>query len=223
MPYSGRSKKRFYKKSKTVPRAVKTYVTKTLDKQTEDKVMYYTLQGLYTTIPNTWTERSLCTPVVGTSGGDRIGRRIKIKSIQIKGVLTGGQDELLTDDSYNVVRLVLATFNYPSGTTPLATYAATIDQPLIKNINLAALRRVYFDKYIPLSCTSTEKGGGDGYTPMPKLVKYYKKFNNLYVTFGDDTVASPDKRLFLSAISDSAAVTHPGFVNGFILIKYEDA
>lgn len=224
MPYSGKSKRRFYRKSRKtyIPRSVKAYVAKTLDKSLEDKQIVRNLTD-YSSLPNTWTEINLCAPSQGVADGQRIARRIKIKSLHVKGVITGGITGTTLDDSYNVVRMVVATFTYPAGTTPLATYGATIHQPLMKTVNLAALKHLYADKYITLNASTNEKGPGDGYAPIAKNVSYYKKFKNLYVNFADDTATTPHVRLFLSFISDSSAVAHPGFVAGYILVKYEDA
>lgn len=225
MPYSGKSKRRFYRKSRKtyVPRSVKSYITKTLDKSIEDKHIVRNLTD-WNSISTSWSEFNMSSMAQGTGGEYRIGRRIKIKSLLIKGVLCSGVNQTSLDDAYNVVRIVIGTFTFGSGTTPLASYAITINQPIDSTVGVAAVQKLYLDKYITLNCSTNEKGPGDGYAPVLKNFNYYKKFKKpIYINFADDTATTPNKRLFFSLISDSVAVPHPGFINGYIYMRYEDA
>lgn len=210
---------------KSVSRAVKKYVKKVLDNTIENKRSTLVLNSVWTSVGTNWIERSLCVPAQGTQAGQRVGNKIKIKSIELNGVISCGAYELLTDDPYNVVRIVIGEYT-GAGSAPLATAGLNINSPIQAGYNNARglLKKKYLDKVIPLMVTSTEKGGGDGYTPQLKRVKYYKKFRTpINVVFADDGATYPSCQLFMSVISDSGAVTSPGFVQGFVNVTYEDA
>lgn len=217
-----RSRRRYNRK---VSRAVKRYVSKKLDNATEDKfnIINMTAGGL-TSIPSTWVEVALCNPGQGTAKNQRIGTKIRIKSIEVNAVLSAGANQVVTDDAYNVFRMVVGRYTVQTA-TPLATAGITLNDPIKKDWNNArsTLITKYMDRYIPLTVTSTEKGAGDGYAPGLKLIKFYKRFKNLVVTYNDDTINYPSSRLLMGFISDSAAVTNPGFVAGYTLVRYEDA
>lgn len=213
------------KKKAKVSRATKSYVNRMISKNQEDKRLIYNLGGggFFSSITNAWEERSLCEPTQGDTSITRTGNKIKIKSILVRGVISGGVNELLTDDAYNIVRCIISWYK-PSTSTPLATAGSLLGS----YITCATTMRNYMehkmlDKYITFQVTSTEKGGGDGYTPTLKQFKYYKRFYNKYITFGDDTATYPNRRLMMACISDSGAVTNPGFLTGHIVVTFEDA
>lgn len=213
------------KATPVVAKSIKKYVTKAIDRTIEDKRIAYSLPSVMNSVSNTWTELDLCTAIAeGVTLGDRVGRSIRIKSIRIRGVLANGSTGTLTDDPYNVMRVILGRFQ-TTVATPLATASATINSVLRRTDNTRNyLRQLYMDKYIPLEVTSTEKGSGDGYTPQLKLFNYYKSFKPaLKIEWGDDSVTYPNSRLMFSAISDSTAVVNPGFIAGNLEVLYEDA
>lgn len=180
--------------------------------------------GGLNSIPSTWVEVNTCNPAEGANKYGRIGTKIRIKSIEINTVLSGGQNGLLTDDNYNIFRIVIGKYTGQTA-TPLASASVGLNSPIKKDWNngRGTLIQKYVDRYIPLDVASTEKGAGDGYTPKLKIFKYYKRFKNFVVTYADDTTNYPSSRLIMSFISDSAAVTNPGFVSGYAVIRYEDA
>lgn len=217
--------KRYRRRTSKVSRAVKRFVSKKLDSTVEDKfnIINMTAGGL-NSIPSTWVEVSGCNPGQGTAKNQRIGTKIRIKSIEMKAVLSAGANGLITDDNYNVFRIVIARYSGQTA-TPLATASVGLNDPIKKDWSNArgTLITKYMDRYIPLTVTSTEKGAGDGYAPGLKTVKFFKRFRNFVVQYNDDTINYPSSRLILSFISDSAAVTNPGFVAGYCVVRYEDA
>lgn len=225
MPYK-RTYKRYQKKryAPSVNRRIAQLARK-IDQNIENKQITVSLQATYGAITTNWTESDLTNISQGTGSANRIGRKIRIKSIEIKGVIANGDAETALDDPYNVVRCVIGLWAGPAGSTPLATALTTIQAPIRKNLGTRNyLVTKFLDRYIPLTVTSTEKGAGDGYTPMLKSFKYYKRFKTgILITYGDDTTSYPDKRLILGMVSDSTAVPSPGFVVGYLVMTYEDA
>jgi len=216
---------RTYRKA-YVPRPVKRYVQRQFDKNIEDKSLTVDLQSQWPSISTTWGEYSLFQPAQGTGPGARIGNKIKMKSITMYGILAQGSAESLLDDPYNIVRIVIASYRGQSGVQPLAGIG--LNTPINKTSGVtvgSSLEWKYMDKYIPLTVTSTEKGQGDGYTPGLRTIKRFIKVppRYSYVTFGDNTITYPDRRIILSMRSDSTATTNPGFTAGYIRVTYEDA
>ena len=148
-----------------------------------------------------------------------------MKSLFFKRVIAQGSSQLLTDDAYNVVRIVVAVWKGNTGQTPMTSAGAAMNTPLIQvALNGMDLERVLMDKYIPLTVTGNEKGSGDGYTPMLKNVQFYHKWTkaqNIY--FGDNGNLLPDRRVVVSMLSDSAGSPNPGFLCGYLLARWEDA
>lgn len=206
-----------------VPYSVKRYVRSVLDAEVEDKQATWSLATAFASIGNTWTELSLAQPAEGVTGATRVGKKIRIKSLEVNGVCAGGASELATDDAYNIVRIVICTTDWSAGGTPLATATIGLNEVLNKN-RTQLLSKKYLDKYIPFEVSSTEQGGGDGYAPSLRKFKYYKRWKNgMPINFADDTASAPDKLLILGMLSDSAAVPNPGFVCGWVKVRWEDA
>lgn len=214
------------KKSKPVPKAVKSYVQRAIDASNENKYKVYSLVTQFGSLGNTWTETALTTITQGVGKEQRIGNRIRIKSLEIKGIISAGANQVLADDAWNVTRMVVGVYDGPTSLTPLATAARGMNDPIRKDYLSAngLLRKKYVDKYIPLMVTSTEKGGGDGYAPQLKTVKYYKQWKKgILVQWSNDTATYPNCNLVVSLLSDSIVVTHPGFVAGYMVLTFEDA
>lgn len=211
-----------------VPRPVKTYIRRQFDKNIEDKINTLSLVSRWGSVSSTWNEYSFFQPAQGVANIDRVGSRIRMKSIQISGVIANGSTESALDDPYNIIRIVIAMWKGQSGVTPLLTAGVGLNTVISRELNTTAgssLEWVFLDRYIPLTVTSTEKGGGDGYTPGLRTFKYYLKvpYSKSLVQFGDTTVTYPDRRIIMHVISDSAATVNPGFVAGFVKWKWEDA
>jgi len=182
--------------------------------------MAFNLTEAYATISSTWIEAGLVNPAKGTDYNQRIGNKIKLKSIQIYGVIQNGCiDSIAADDKFNQIRIVLAMWNFSTtGTnTPLNTTSTAIDGPIAKTFNLPNLRHKFFDKTLLFNT----QPGISGYMPRIKRFKYFRRFRNTQVTFGQ-TSNYPDKDLQLSMKSDSTAIPNPGFINGKIILRFTD-
>jgi len=210
---------------KPVPASVKTYINNKLDKIMEDKFVNFSLTDVtygFPSVGNAWTERELNLVAAGTESNQRTGRRIKLKSLEIKGTLAAGASGNVLDDPYNNMRIVIGLYDE---STPLTTGSATMFLPIMRTLGTnGSLIKKYLDKFVALNVTSTEKGQGDGYAPQCKTFKFYKKWKKgIFIDYIGTDADDGTKFLYMSCISDSAAVPNPGFVTGYILLKYEDA
>jgi len=171
-------------------------------------------------VPNSWLEYDLCSQI--TEGDDvmnRQGREIRIGSLEIKGIMSAAAVGGVGDDLVNQMRLCIALWN-GSATTPLETSGVDLETPIMKS-DLAGnqLIKKYVDKFIPLNTTC--QGRANGYVPEYKTFKYYKKFKEpIVVKFSSNAGTYPDKKLMVSFISDSSAVTNPGFVSGYMNLRF---
>lgn len=198
-------KKRYNKMySKNVSKAVKHYVNKQIAKNTENKMIVYDASGEFNSLSTTWTELNLTDIDQGTSVIERIGRQIKLKSLEVDMVIKAG-------DTNNILRVIIGLFSGQM-TTPLATGTQGLSTAITKN-TCEGLIKKYYDKYVVL----------DGVRQDMAHVKYFKKFKKpIYITWSSDA-ASQDKHLFMSILSDSSAVTHPSSPVGRVLLRFEDA
>jgi hypothetical protein len=149
--------------------------------------------------------------------GQRIGRNVLAKHLSIHGVLVGGQTNTNVDDSYNVVRMVVATYN-SSVAAPFTNL--TLDLVLDdRDAAFPGLIKVLFDKFYVLSSP-----GGDtvGYLPATKPIKIdipldeEIQFNTVGVNSTSPT------NIIIAMVTDSAAVPNPGFVSGTEILSYSD-
>jgi len=212
-----RMKPMIYKKYKTykkvpVSKAVKAYVAKTLDNRIEDKFSTSGLVSVFGGVGTSWVEYY---PAIGegvSADSERVGRRISIKSIEIRGIMKSA-------DIYNVNRCVISVST--SG-APMSACGVSINQPLLKSTPVGKVcRRILYDKYTTIEPNFIE---GEGYAPSLKQFKYYKSFKKpLLITYGDSTTYSFDRMIVVSIISDSIIASHPAFINGYVVVKYEDA
>lgn len=211
-------------KKPSVSKGVKRYVSRKINNMAEDKIQTVSLPAVFGSLTTAWTEQGMANPAQGISKVQRIGNKIKVKSIEISGILSQGSNEAATDDAWNVIRIVIGKYSMGAA-TPLQTAGIVMNDPIKKDYNNARglLLNKYMDTYIPLEVASTEQGAGDGYTPALRKIKYYKRFSNFTVNWNDAGVNYPDKQLIISMLSDSVAVTNPGFVAGYMLVRYEDA
>lgn len=188
----------------------------------EKKCIVNPLDATFSSVANAWIELDVAGGITqGTNFGQRDGRRIMLRSIEIKGVIIQGSAESAVDDAWNCLRMVLGVYTGQTA-TPLTTAAATINTPITRELYTRNfLKKKLIDKYFALPVMSTEKGQGDGYAPGLRSYKYFKKLNML-VDYGDDTATYPSIRLILSMVSDSIAVVNPGWTYGYILTKFSD-
>lgn len=206
-------------------KVVKKIIDRKLDTNIEDKRLELSLVSNLGSVSSAWTELDPISSITQTvAEGGRVGRAIRVKSIEIKGVLANASSQIATDDGYNVMRLCICQWQ-TTQVSPMAYASVGMNNKLdTVNMGRGQLEKVYLDRYIPLNVASTEKGAGDGYCPMTKLFTWYKRFKKpLLVKWSDDNATYPNHRIIISCLSDSSAITHPGFVAGYIYIRYEDA
>lgn len=208
-------KKKLYRKKKLyVSKPVKKYVRKVLDRQIEDKSIHNDLTAIapFQSIGNTWDTYTCCNPAQGTTGITRVGRKIRIKSFELYGILSAG-------DSSNCVRIALYTADV--GTT---LTAVDMDWKLARDrVGGGNLGTVYYDKFVPVQFTPYDGSAGTGVSQQ-KIVHIKKYFKNpIVVTYADDSTTTYNKTLFLSVISDSVAIPNPGFTRGYAIARFEDA
>lgn len=216
MPYKRRTKKST-KKLVTVE-SMKRYI----DRQIEDKLDYGYMTTTYSLIGNAWIELDLLSMLAQSiTLNTRIGNTIRIKSIQVRGVLKQGSNGGVNDDAYNVTRICLTKIE-TTDLTPFTTAAYTIDSMILADSGCTGLKKVLYDKYITMqTCAGAP---GVAMTPTVKSINIYKRFKTPWkVTFSNNNQGTNNYRLFLSMISDSVAAPSPGFVCGYWKVVYEDA
>jgi len=177
-------------------------------------------------VAGSWIEEDVLAPIVGGTGsiGNRVGRKIAVTGLQIKGVLFGGAVGTGGfDDYYNTVRLVVLGFRSNktgAALTPLSTTGLGFNSPLVK-MSLPGLAHVFRDQMIGI--TNMPYGAGNC-APGHRMINIYIRFRKplvvQYTTAGADT---NQYQLYISMISDSAAVPSPGFTQGFYKLTYTDA
>lgn len=219
-------KYRRYSKRK-VPTAFKYYVKKAMDRAVEDKTTSDYLTTQFSSLSTTWTERDVTDIAQSLDVGGRVGRRIKIKSIQIRGIIQGGQQNSITDDAMNTVRIVVGTYDggQNSTTTPLADASCSISSPIARTLNTGArLQRKHCDRVITLASPGPTGSSPGGYMPALRHFNFYRKFKYPFIIdFSSATANYPSRRLIVSMISDSSVSPNPFFSQGFFKVVYEDA
>lgn len=212
------------KRTTTAPKPLAKRVRAIMLRNVEPKGFQNTLVGTWGSVGTTWIEADVSSMSQGDTLANRDGRKIAISGFEFRGILAQGSNEVAIDDAYNCFRIVLGLYQGIGGITPLASAGTTLNTSISKDSGTrGTLLRKLYDKYIALNVQATEQGAGDGYAPQVRTVNYYKKFKTpITVTYGDDTVNQPDKRLVLSMISDSGAAINPGFVCGYYRIYAKD-
>jgi len=215
--------KRYAKKygKKTVAPAIKSYVHRAITRNIETKVKEYQLSNTWGSVSTNWVENAIEGGIgQGEAGNERIGRSIQITEIELKGVLMNGVSNLITDDNRNLFRLVIGIWD--NSTTPCQAVPVLMWEKVTKALNSEGnIMRILYDKTFSLCAVGRDS---TGYLPMTRNVYYKKRFKPaLKITWSDDTSDYPDKRLVVSMMSDSAAVSNPGFITGFLNLSYNDA
>jgi len=228
---SRRYSRRFYRRRPYVPRSVRSYVRRVVSSNIENKRNVVRLDTTWGSVPSAWTEGVITRIPQGDHIFARVGRRINVRSIEIKGVITQGTSGLLPDDAYNVVRIVLGLWSGLSTTNsaPLSASSLTISDPISSwnssgGTNTYRLIRKYLDRYITFSSPSMMSDDGISLVPATRTFSYFKRFvKPMYIQFTSGDAESADRWFCLSMISDSSFAPNPGFASGYCLVTYEDA
>lgn len=189
--------------------ATKAYVDRAISRIEEKKMKYENIASSLNSVGTTWVEVDMTDIDVGDSLGHRDGAKILLKSINIQGILQTGDDT-------NAIRLVVALWDGRTA-TPLTTNGATISSPAYKDtLTGDGLIKKYLDKYIAIEAAITTEYG-------QRVFGFYKKWKKgiPIIYTGDGTTAN--KKLIVSMISDSVAVSHPGFGFGYASVRYTDS
>jgi len=181
----------------------------------ESKFYSYTLAtlGAITTTPN---GVNMCNNIIQGLQfySQRVGSLIKLKSLQLRATLVGGQSNVVTDDAYNTVRLVVALVD------PACTFATLTMNSILGPRDQTGVHKVLYDKVITLSSPGADT---TGYLPAVQTVSFILPLRDAVVRFtgsGANTVSN--EALLIGCVSDSAASPSPAFVSGQALMYYTD-
>lgn len=183
---------------------------------TEVKYHSVDLATILPSIADSWLLTDLTYLANSTDIISRLGRRVLWTSFHIIGTLVGGQSNLVTDDSYNTVRFILF-----SGVPGLAT--ADFAGLGINNevrVGTHGINRILFDSWVTLEVPASDS---TGYIPAVRTVNRRSRFRlrSYYDQSGAD-YATGGVSLYLIAVSDSAAVSNPGFTTGKVTVTFCD-
>jgi len=156
----------------------------------------------------------------GTGEGQRVGGQITLKGVQVNFALQPG-------DNTNYLRIMLVS---PKRQADLSSVANFVQQVLGNTASSGTqwlgtidtdLYTVHFNKRYFMSFRPLD---GSSATALP-----YSKFLNKFIRFNKkvkwalNNPVIPINDVYLIAISDSAVVTNPGAVAGFVKLWYQDA
>jgi len=141
----------------------------------------------------------------------RLGRQVHLKRLQLVGLLHGAQTNLITDDAYNEVRIMVIEG------APNTSFAGIALNSVVEPKTFQYLHRVLLDRRIMLKVPARDSTGYlpalvpvDINVPMSMLVDYMSEAGNF----------TTSRSLYLYMVSDSALVPNPGFVTGYFNLEF---
>ena len=153
----------------------------------------------------------------------RNGRKITLHSMRFRGNLFGGAVGAGgLDEYYNNVRFL--TYGHRANKTgaaltPLGISTITGTAP-VNNTVLPGLHQVYYDRMIPI--TSNPYAANNS-SPGSVAIDFFHRWKKpLLVSYTGDTTNYNQYSIYTAAISDSAAVPHPGFGMGYLEVTFYD-
>lgn len=124
------------------------FVKRVIANNIENKQTTGSMPSSFNSVSTNWVEIDPSNIAQGTLSAQRVGRQIKLKSLEVNCVMAGGQSETLTDDPYNVIRVVIGLWSGQTP-TPLGTALTTIDAPIRKDLGSRNfLIKKLLDRYI---------------------------------------------------------------------------
>jgi hypothetical protein len=193
------------------------YITAPLRHTQEIK---YTTSDLHTifhgvsTVPGIWAPTAQI--AVGSDMGQRIARNILVKHFTMRGVLVGGQSNIITDDKYNTARIVVAEYN-PQVAAPFGNL--TLSNVIDSRDAFPGIGKVYFDQTYLLTSIGPDSVG---YLPSTKKVSIDIPLNIQCEYNGAPGNTISRNNLVIGMVTDSVAAPSPGFESGFSLMTYVD-
>lgn len=213
-----------YKRSKPYKKIRKTIRPRSIGRLPELKHGFALMPAMgLDSVGTAWREYDLVGQIVPGAGiNARIGRRIEIHSVRFRGVLTGGAIGAGgADEYYNNFRFVMYVMHQArtAATTPMATAGYVINTPLNKNY-MPGLTKVLRDDLFGLT---NMPYGSNACAAATREVDHYVKFKRpLLVEYVSDGMNSNQTQIFISCVSDSGVVPHPGFTSGYFEMKFTD-
>lgn len=194
--YKARQKKWKYTgkvKKTTTRRSTITAVKRILDKNSEFK---HTTVNSTLTITSTLQQTNLLTAIEeGNDYGNRNGRRINVRKIQLQGYF-------LIADTTNMCRVLVLQELENSATLTSDLFTGTPSVTSLRNPEMINKYRVLWDKVVSLTAVSR---------PQTGMVSLFKKCN-IDVRYNGTTGSPCHNNIFIAYVSDSGSVTHPTFI-----------
>lgn len=158
--------------------------------------------------------RNLAVLGAGTDYYGRIGRHVKLEYVDVYGTLVGGQNNSVADDPYNTIKLalVLATPAF----APTSEWLTTT--PIGPQQVPGVIKVLWTETFV----INTNAKDSTGYIANAKKIKRRIPVHQALEFPSSSDVAASNYGVFLVAVSDSTAVTNPGFSSGYSLIAFSD-
>lgn len=158
----------------------------------------------------------------GAGDAAMIGNRLKVMNVRVHFVLQNG-------DVSNNIRLMLVSNKKQCDKS---TAAAALTQ-ILSNAGSSADQfgmcidtdtyKVHFDKTFVLRTWNTISLGAAIALNEDRVFTKSISFKDGFITEWDQNREEPNRELILVAISDSAAIGHPGVIAGFVKVSFKDS
>jgi hypothetical protein len=181
-----------------------------------ERKYYQTTLGALSSVGTTVLSRSLASLVgAGAGSNQRIGQAISATAVDLIGTLVGGQSNLVSDDSYNTVRISLVE-GFP-GTSPSGWNVASILDPRY----FVSMNKVWYDQKFSLKSPGRDS---TGYMPAVREFKIrilLPRVPFLYTDVAGNTLKNSE--LYLCMVTDSSLAPNPGFhASDTVALEYLD-
>jgi len=153
--------------------------------------------------------------VPGTYYYNRVGTAIVARDVQAFFQLQGGQANGVLDDRNNTVRIIVCTGPAGLGAPAFANFS-------VSNANdtrfFPGVHNILYDRRYSLQSPGRDS---TGYMPAVLETSFHFRLN-LPVVYSANAVNSNNVEIYLVAVSDSSAASHPFITNGAFLVSYTD-
>lgn len=202
----------------------KPFIRRVVRAMAEHKQTTGPMNGSWGSVGAAWQEVDLVSGISeGTAIYNRVGRKISVTALEIKGVLMGGAQGIITgDDLYNNMRILIyigRAQKSGSSITPLATAGVSINTPL-RRYTYNFCSQVLRNRYIGITNQPID---ADTAAPGHKNYNVYIRFKKpLVIQYTGSGNHTNQTQLWVSMISDSSAVPNPGFTSGYYSLTWID-